>query len=187
MSHRRPWTQQEIKSATAMAAAGCSAAQIAAEHGRTVFGVRNKLKSLGVRLKQLNRIQENAWTPEDDARAVELLNAGWTLISIGRELGRTEVAVSRRLNRIGVKVEKGRILVNKAAPANAPVLSREMSSAELDALIAEQRRNLPPWWSAECAAVARENAELDALTGHTIPQLTVSQRRNGRVWSAKVI
>jgi hypothetical protein len=40
------------------------------------------------------------WTPEEDARAIELDEAGKSFTEIGKELGKTRNAVSSRLRRI---------------------------------------------------------------------------------------
>ena len=188
MSSRRPWTQADIDTAVAMARAGRSARQVAAETGRTVVAVKDKLRKLRVPLIQWKRLPDNAWTAEDDARAIEWLHAGWTLVSIGDELHRTEAAVSAHLKRLGIKVVPGRKLVNKRSYVFTTGTPRhEPTDAELDALIAAQRRNLPPWWAEECAKQAEEDHELDVLTGHTIPTFVVTSRHNGRMLSAKVI
>lgn len=109
----------------------------------------------------------NAWTTEDDAKAVELLTRGWQLWRIADALDRTEAAVSARLKRLGVAVPKGRTFVNPvvAQPRpGRPSHFREPTAEELEALIAEQMKCLPPWWESEVEAEACRRGELPPAT-----------------------
>lgn len=189
----KPWTNDERREAVRLALARESAETIASALGRTLAGVKFQLTTLGVRLNPVrqwgaNRHRERDWTTEEDEEAIELLRLGWQLWRIGEELGRSTAAVSARLKRIGVPVGRGRTL---SLPVDTPHRpgrppGHEPTEAELDALIEQQRRNLPPWWHAETererkADEARRLGTLPALARETSAVARLG-REFARVW-----
>ncbi|MFN7174200.1 MAG: hypothetical protein ACK4MT_05755 [Thermaurantiacus tibetensis] len=90
----KPWTEAEEARLTAMLEAGASYPELAAALGRSVSSVRERRKLLpGAPPARHPR----GFTPEEDARLLEMRRAhlpGWL---IAAELGRSRGVVARRL------------------------------------------------------------------------------------------
>jgi len=178
------WTRAERETACDLSQAGATPAAIAAELGRTVPGVLWQLNRLGARRRgYVRRVREGDWSSGEDGRAVEMLvTGGMTLRAIGAELGRTEAAVSARLKRLGVPVPRRK---HTRCSVCLPPVYVEPTEEELDALIAEQMRNLPAWWLVERERQRREDEYLDRLTDAGMRETSVVRQR-GRGLSAEL-
>lgn len=116
------------------------------------------------------------WTAAEDAEATRRRLAGEPVRDIALALGRSAGAVWRRLADLGVKpaAVKPR---KRWRVVRGGDWGREWTAAELDALVSEQMRCLPPWWAAECEKQRREDGELDELTSAALRELSAVRRR----------
>ena len=99
---RYEWAPETAKKVWEMHCAGMSAAQIGKEIGLHRITVANKIKKMKGKLSGCS-MAYRAWTPEEDAKLLEMRSQGITYSAMADALGRTKGSVNARVSKLAAK------------------------------------------------------------------------------------
>jgi hypothetical protein len=95
------WTKTEDDQLKFMMASGkYMMCEMAEKLGRTEGAIKRRAADKGLH-KNFIKIKKRKWTDEEVKSLIALAKQGYTILAIGKKLGRTEMAVRGRLERLG--------------------------------------------------------------------------------------
>lgn len=118
------------------------------------------------------------WTAAELQTIVALRRAGEPIRVIEVATGLGRCVIWEKLRELGIPCPPRRKSIPRPFD---PADSREWTEAELDAMIAEQRRCLPSWWEHDVRMMQIEDATLEHLSAGACRELATATQR-GRNW-----
>lgn len=100
----RPWSvEDDLKLRSMVNAYRFSYTEIAKELRRTEAAVKRRLHDLGIKARPIKADNHIKWTPEEERLLVELFNKGCGYNTLSERIGKSELAIRGKLERLGYR------------------------------------------------------------------------------------